>query len=531
MTRSPELLEFYLVEATEYIDALEQVVTGGPQVDTNALLATARALRGSSAMAKVDAIAEVAQALEQVAIRGREPDFAWTPDVADSLRAAVVDLRFCVRGVRVWSDREQARADARVADLERFTARESRRPTPPSVESTTPVFVALQSAAIAAELDAFVAAPGNRRALDDAIGRTRTLRGIAGIADFPPLSDVAEGVEKSARSLMPDAPLDPAEVDLFRAAASLFRDAAAQLRGPAPYAANAAETSRFAQALAALDEPARRPTPPIVRIEQLFYGDQGPHVMARPTPPSLGPEQRLHEDLVSHSENLARILAEARRAGDPVVATRVRRELGAAARDIETLAASFGAHQLSAFFAESGEAGDLLSAGELDALDAACRVIHAPFTSLDDLERGIAVITRVRHVTPRFTPAVSPAPAPAPAPVAAPTPVAVAEPVREPASAPPAPRPAAVRAPTPTGRELRDLLQTGIEGFATLEAELAPPADAGAGEVVSIDHLVYRGPTALTRAIELRDAWRGRGTSEDDTLREILDLLDLARPE
>ena len=79
---------------------------------------------------------------------------------------------------------------------------------------------------------------------------------------------------------------------------------------------------------------------------------------------------------------------------------------------------------------------------------------------------------------------------------------------------PPSPVRPASRTPTPTGRELQDLLQSGLEGFASLEAELAPPADPGTGEVVSIDHLVYRGPTALTRAIELRDAWRSRGSTD-----------------
>ena len=140
MNGSPELLEFYLVEATEYIDALDQLVTEQQTPpDTNALLATARALRGSSMMAKVEPIAELSLLLEQIAIRGRDPGFAWTTELHQSLRGSVDDLRFCVRGVRVWSAREQSRVEARTADLRRFVAADTRRPTPPSTESTTTV--------------------------------------------------------------------------------------------------------------------------------------------------------------------------------------------------------------------------------------------------------------------------------------------------------------------------------------------------------------------------------------------------------
>ena len=61
MNGSPELLEFYLVEATEYLDALDQLVTGtGGAPDGNAFIATARALRGASSMAKVDEVGDIA---------------------------------------------------------------------------------------------------------------------------------------------------------------------------------------------------------------------------------------------------------------------------------------------------------------------------------------------------------------------------------------------------------------------------------------------------------------------------------------
>lgn len=530
MHGSPELLEFYLVEATEYIDALHELVAadahGGP--DTNALLATARALRGSSTMAKVEPIAELSLLLEQLAIHGRENEFEWSAELQQALRGAVNDLRFCVRGVRVWSDREQARVDARMTDLRRFLPGERRRAAPPPSESTTPVFVALQAAAIAAELDAFVATPTSRRALDDAIGRTRTLRGIAGIGDFPPLADVAEAVERGARALMPDAPLSPEDVELFHSAAALFRGAAEQLRSSTTYTARAAEIERFTAATMRPEPPAETATP-VVRIEQLFYADQGPHIIERPPAPPVPPEQKLHNELVARSEHLHRLITEGRGAADPVARARVTRDLKVTVREIETLAASFGAHQLSAFFADIGEAGDLVAPAELDALASAARVTMTPFPSLDELERRMAVVQRARRVTPPSSPVVPAAPAAAAAPARAPVAAPATAPAVAPTHAPAAPQRSSA---TPTGRALQDLLRTGIEGFRSLDADpLSPPADLGAGEVVDIESLTFRGPTALARAIELRDDLLARGTPQDEALREIFDLLDLARAE
>ncbi|MCC6318618.1 MAG: hypothetical protein IT361_13130 [Gemmatimonadaceae bacterium] len=516
MHGSPELLEFYLVEATEYIDALHELVAdarGAP--DANALLATARALRGSSTMAKVEPIAGLSLVLEDIAVRSHDADFAWTPELHRALRGAVDDLRFAVRGVRVWSDREQSRVDARVADLRRFLPGEGRRATPPSSESTTPVFVALQAAAIAAELDAFVASPEHRRALDDAISRTRTLRGIAGISDFPPLHDVAEAVEHAARRLMPDAPLSHDEVELFGAAAHLFRDAAAQLRRGPTYTPAAADTARIAAATHRTETPPVA-APAVVRIEQLFYADQGPHVVEPPAAPGR-PEDRLHQELLSRSEHLQRLIDDARRAVDDVVKRRLQRDLALTVRDIEKLAASFGAHQLAAFFSDAGESGDLLAPSELDSLATAARVTITPFPSLDELERRIAVVTRSRHIAPTSTASVTP-------PVQVP-------PTATPRAPQPVAPPTAARS-APTGRALQDLLRTGIEEFRSLDREpLLAPADVDGGEIVEIGTLTFSGPDALARAIALRDDWRSRGGAEDESLREIFDLLDLATSE
>ena len=48
-------------------------------------------------------------------------------------------------------------------------------------------------------------------------------------------------------------------------------------------------------------------------------------------------------------------------------------------------------------------------------------------------------------------------------------------------------------------------------------------------DVVPVESLLYRGRAALLRAIQVRDAMRTSGAPDAESLRELYDLLDLAR--
>lgn len=599
MHGSPELLEFYLVEATEYLDSLDQLVSGtGGAPDGNAFIATARALRGASSMAKVDPIAQIAGAIEQVAHGVRDGELRWTLDLHAALRQTVDDLRALVRGVRVWGERETARAEARLTDLQRFLPGDAPRQAAPGAAATAPVFIALQSSAIAAELDAFVANPQHRRALDDALTRARTMRGIAGIADFPPLADVADAVDRTARALMPDAPLAEHDVELFRAASAVLRQTSARLREGEPLAGESPEIARFARAVRALEAASGAPASAapagpqaggpaapvgdgqVVPIDTLYFSDTGPHILQRAAAPPTTHLQRFRDEILTRAEHIRRLVNDARQAHDLAARERSARALGEALRDMHGVAASFDVHQVAAFFGEAARSNDLHAPALLDALDAGALLLLTPGESTEELERRLAVLHRTRQVTPVFTPAVMApaeaetrppvAPPPTPPPLAiAPTPP-FSSPVR-PASAAPAPPPAAhaevpvaaapppvappVIAPdpaepsapspfpprttgvrkvaaTPTGRELQSLLQEGIAGFRSLDDEpLSAPARLDEDDIVPIESLVYRGPSAIRRAIEVRDAMRASGRTDEATLQEIFDLLDLAQAE
>ncbi len=566
MNGSPELLEFYLVEATEYLDALDHVVanTGGPP-DGNAFIATARALRGASSMAKVEPVAAIATTMEQLAHAVRDGELRWTMDLYQTLRDSVDDLRFLVRGVRTWGEREGARAAARLASLQRFLPSEQPRPATPAASATAPVFIALQASAIAAELDAFLDDPRQRRALDEALTRARTMRGIAGIGEYPPLADVAEALDRAVRTLVPDAPLADREVELFRAAVEVLRHVSAQLRDAGGAPAEAPEVARFARAFAALDA-LLPPAEPVVSIDELFYADAGPHVVRRAQAAPASRMQRFRDEITTRAEHIRRLVNDARQVHDLAGRERAGRALTGALLDLQGVAASFDAHQVASFFGEAAAERALLDPALLDALDAGTLLLLSPGESLGEIEQRLAVLERVRRHTPVSPPVVSPSVSPAsppPAPVTAsaspaPAPVtASASPAPAVAPAPPtadvAPAaPAAAVAPTPfgapvsgphaalsrrppptpTGRELQDFLQEGIAGFESLDHEpLSTPARLDEDEIVPIESLLYRGQDAVRRAIEVRDAMRARGVTDDATLQEIFDLLDLAQAE
>ena len=90
--------------------------------------------------------------------------------------------------------------------------------------------------------------------------------------------------------------------------------------------------------------------------------------------------------------------------------------------------------------------------------------------------------------------------------------------------------PSRSRSATPTGQELKDFLDRGIETLGRLEDKpLREPTPLPDEAVVPIQDLLYRGRAAVERARTLRDELRRRGGSpSQDVIDELYDLLDLA---
>jgi chemotaxis protein histidine kinase CheA len=501
---SPELLRFFLAEARDYLDAVEELVSGEASFDAGAFVAASRALRGSATMARVPRIADIALAMERIANGVRDGEIDWSSALRRELGDTIVDLRRFVATTSNWSPDDDRQAVDRLAVLRAILPSGRITPPQPPAAGTTPIFIALQSSAIATDLENFLGNPAQRTIVGDIVNRLRSLRGIAGVADHPPLGEVADAVERTLRELAPDAMLRDADTELLRSASALFRRASSELRARGRFESTAPEVDRFARAVSAgTPDPEREA--PVVRIEELFYTDEGPHLVRRGSTPSRSAEARFREEVVTRAEHLRRLVAEARVSIDPFTRERVRRDLKAHLSRFDEFARSFGAQQVASIVSDAA-ALDSFSDSALDAIESMAKVLTTSGIGLDEMESRLAISERKR-----WTPAAAPV-----------TPDAVATRQAAQASSSPSAR---------SGRALRDMLSTSLTELSSLEdVPLIEPVRTDDDAIVPVEALLYRGAAALERARALRDEFRNSGTPPDaEALQELYDLLDLAR--
>lgn len=110
MTAPQALIEFFQKEATEYLDRLDQLLADTGVPDAAAFLTSARALRGSATMTRLDGLPEFASTLERIATGVRDTELRWDQRLHLAVRSAIGELRALVVQAPVWSDTEQRRA-------------------------------------------------------------------------------------------------------------------------------------------------------------------------------------------------------------------------------------------------------------------------------------------------------------------------------------------------------------------------------------------------------------------------------------
>ena len=590
-------LDFFILEASEYVEQLDGLLARasatGSAVDAEALARNARALRGSATMAKLKPFADLALSLERIGRGLREGAVAWSPALSGALVAAIDDLKILIRSVRAWSPADDQRASSRAAELSRIAP-----PLTPSAPTPSPGaagggFFAAESSNIAAGLELLATRPNDKDAAVNVLRRVRALRGVAGIKDVTPLSDVMAGAELVVRPLeLGEGPLDADRIAFLRAAAALLRRAATALREGSPPDAPSPERDAFVDALGrfeARDQEGAR----IVPITQLFYADGGPHVVSASAHPPTTPAERFRLEVVSQGEHLRGLVAEARRASGPAT-DRARRELRHALAALKADAESFGETEVAELIGAHFDAVKSLDYLALNALEALAQALASPGEQGERLASRLAELRKGRSVDVGIGDAFAPTPAPAgnqPStphvqPVAAPTaaaapppsfstaptpvitpriradagkatsqmpPVSAAAPNAAPAKTPvpnvpptPSPKPPVIprasgsRSQTPIGaqrvstpRDTMAVLDQGIDSLSSLAAQpMSEPVDLPEQPLVPIDALLYRGRAAIERAIELREEIRQRGgAASDDTMAELFDLLDLALAE
>jgi len=129
MTMPGRLLDYFALEASEYLTRLETLVakSGMQSSDATQFVAAARGLRGSATMAKASGPARLATAVERIASNVAQGALAWEPEVQRSLVGAIEDSKLLVRAVRNWGAEQDARLNESVNRLARYAPEREER--------------------------------------------------------------------------------------------------------------------------------------------------------------------------------------------------------------------------------------------------------------------------------------------------------------------------------------------------------------------------------------------------------------------
>src|SRR4051812_10453993 len=266
-------LDFFVLEASDYIEQLDaQLLAGGTgEPDADTLQRAARALRGSSTMAKLPAFAEMAAGIERVGRALREKALPWDAALRGALVATVDDCKLLLRNVRAWGPADDARARARVEELVRYAPVRSATPVASPATAGHDSYLATESANLGAGLELLATRPSDRDAAGNVLGRVRALRGIASVKDHATLADVLEAAEQAAHPLELGEPTLSAErIAVLNAAATLLRSVSSAMRAGTVVDLAGPEIARFAAALDAMQE-RETGAERVVPIADLFF--------------------------------------------------------------------------------------------------------------------------------------------------------------------------------------------------------------------------------------------------------------------
>ncbi len=516
MTQPMGMADFFTMEAGEYLERLDAMVSPAGSPDFPEFFRLARALRGSALMAGRQQIANVAGGLETLARGARDGTATWEEAHRQLAIRAVDDLKVLVRAVNDWTDAEDARAQQIITELQKVTGGtvQPERQVE-QLDSATRAFIAREGAAVGSALDqaakALARNPMGGSALDAVLRATQPLRGIASLSDLPPLPDLLDGIERAVQEMMRRTEPIPNPGDVFDAAAKAISKTSQDIATTGRADPDGPEAQEFAKLLGGLLEMG----PDIVPIETLYHADGGPHIVnegALPTSDdaptqlemvSLGEHlNQAAQDLEAAQSNTQRKLraqglASTLRALEGAGATTAR-FIGAVRNAVAGDAAVTDNASLAAAL---GEAGGILSSWGQDTPDTIAQRLDPVAATIDGL--GLRPMT---DIVPTATPGAASAPAGPAGPDWLASSFTTYDELRA------------------TGEDGAILGQVFAQGAATA---VALPADAE--EVIApITDYCYAGAAALKQAMALREKL-ATGLPEDhqDLLQEIFDLVEL----
>lgn len=549
------MAEFFAMEAGEYLERLDAMVSGPEAPDPEEFQRVTRALRGAALMANRPAIAQAAGAFEQLARGVRQGSRPWDEATRQLAVRAVDDLKVFVRRAGEWSQADDARAADLTASLGGPAGRASQVPRPSVAggpDAGTRAFVAREGAALASALDRagklLAQNPLAHDPLQAVLNVMQPLRGLASLADLPPLPDLLEGIELAVSETMrsPEPRRESGEV--FTAAAKALSQAAQQVASDGRADPEADATRHFAGLLGGFLGLDRS----VVPIETLFPEGPGPHIVERGTIP--GSRARLgHVELVAHGEHLRQVADGLERATSPTQRGLRAQTLAGTLRALEQgiggalaeAATSFARAVRQAIADGSAVASPREFAARLRDVGAALSAAaHESEANLAERVRAAGAALLGDAAAPASAPseAVPPLaqPAPEPEPAAPPTP---------PTTTPTTPRPSAAKAAlvneTPDligslARYRRYAEALGFEHASIDEVLAGPPAEpvaptpGSSADLRPITDFCYSPRAALERALALQSevqaaiASGNGGATASDLLEEVFDLVQLS---
>lgn len=276
------LLEFFVDEATEYLDKLQQTLGEAGTPDADELRRCARALRGSARMADQEAIARVAGAVQALATELTAGGRHWSRGLRESLETSLAEMRVMVNSVKEPPADLAARAEA----LARRLGEPMAPPTPPPKDDERfRRYLGTELRGLATDIGESLGVlerdPRNREPLKKLLRRIRPLRGIEGVDEIPAVGPALAAVEEVILKIADtSATVGPGHLALFRRARQSLDDVATEfIRGEAPSAmvARGLEIEDLKEQI--LDTAAQRE---ITWISELFLDEVGPHIEACP---------------------------------------------------------------------------------------------------------------------------------------------------------------------------------------------------------------------------------------------------------
>ncbi len=484
------LLDFFVLEASDYVDRLQRLVaTDEPQgPDAATLLKLARGLRGSAVMARLTSFADAASGVERGALLLHEGSIAWTPELASVISDASAELRALIPMARLWGESHDQRARSaggRLSAVLDSAERHGKR---------------MQSGASETPVTEPVAEPPNRA-----------------VSAF--FNSLDHGAAAPAVPSPMNAPRSPTPVAM-------------------PSARPASISTPFG-GVAAMSETQS----PVVPIASLAPNGSVDAIVFRAPSPSITFAQRFIADVAPLVGSLRARLAPLRQGATEEASADVVVAFRPVLLSLRDAAASYGYADVREFCNAMLTARAPLTAAAAGALDTALTVILQPDAAPQVRAQRLAELRRV---------AVAATPPSAGGRSAPSSPLGVLPMSRNrtplgaarigtptPAVTPTVSRPTPA---APSGRELSSLLSQSLENvqeltatpldLITVPSTPMPPASIGPDgepDVIPIDALLYRGPRALSRARLIVGQLRVAGETHDSALvSELLDLVELA---